>query len=63
MDVKIDGAGKDQSASGVDLCDPSGSVEVRPYLNDSALIDQDIGHAVESTRVDHVPARNENFAI
>jgi hypothetical protein len=63
MDVEIDEAGEDQSASGVDLHGPSGSFEVRPYRNDSALIDQHIGHAVESTRVDHVPVRNKNFPV
>jgi hypothetical protein len=63
MDVEIDEAGKDQSSRGINLRGPRGSFEVRPYRGDSALINQHVGHAIEPSRIDHVPARNKNLLI
>jgi hypothetical protein len=60
MDVEIDEARKDQSSRGINLRGPSWHLEVRPHRDDSALIDQHVGHAIEPTRIDHVPACNVN---
>jgi hypothetical protein len=60
MNVEIDKAGKDQSARGVDLRGPRGSFEMRPHRDDSARIDQHVGHTIEPSRIDHVPACNKN---
>ena len=60
MDVEIDEAGKNQSSSGINLHSPRRNLEVRPYRNDSALIDEHIGYAIEPSRIDHVPACNVN---
>ena len=56
MDMEIDEAGKDQSSRGVNFRGPRGNFEVMAYRDDSALIDQHIGHAIEPSRIDHVPA-------
>ena len=63
MDVEIDEAGKDQSSRGINLRGPRGNFEARPHRGDAALINQHIGHAIEPSRIDHVPTRNKNFLI
>jgi hypothetical protein len=60
MDMEIDEAGKDQSSRGTNFRGPRGDFEVRAYCDDSALIDQHICHAIEPSRIDHVPACNVN---
>jgi hypothetical protein len=60
MDVEIDEAGKNQSTAGLNLRRPSGSFEVWPHRDDSARIDQHVGHIIEPSRIDYVPACNKN---
>ena len=58
--MEIDESGKDQSSRGINPRGPRGNFEVRPHRDHSALINQHIGHAIEPSRIDYVPACNVN---
>jgi hypothetical protein len=60
MNMEVDKPRENQSSRGVDLGASYGSLEVRPHRNDPTFIDQHIGHTIEPSRIDHVPACNVN---